>query len=140
MDGQAAAGCRSARYRWTRRSISDAQDAPAVAYARPHEIEIDRYSPGLEGIPVLLSRVLMVGPTARLELEREDNSELIEAEIPAERARQFNLKAGETLLIRPRRMQVFLQRPQSPLGATKDVEAQANGKAEDLPVLGTVVR
>jgi len=30
----------------------DAQDQPATVYARPHEIEIERFSPGQEGIPV----------------------------------------------------------------------------------------
>jgi sulfate transport system ATP-binding protein len=114
----------------------DAQDVPAVAYARPHEIEIDRYSPGMEGIPVLLSRLLLVGPTARLELERDDNGEIIEAEIPAERARHFNLKTGESLLIRPRRMQVFLERDH--LQAVP--AAQPLGGTDRLPTLGTVVR
>ncbi len=88
----------------------DVQDAPAVAYARPHEIEIERFSPGLAGIAVQLNRILLVGPTARLELEREDSSEIIEAELPAERARKLNLKTGETLLIRPGKMHVFLNR------------------------------
>jgi sulfate transport system ATP-binding protein len=86
----------------------DARNAPAVAYARPHEIEIERFSPGLDGLPVQLSRMLVVGPTARLELEREDSNEILEAEIPTTRARGLNLKVGETLLIRPRRMQVFV--------------------------------
>jgi sulfate transport system ATP-binding protein len=85
-----------------------ANDTPAVAFARPHEIEVDRFSPGLEGFPVQLSRVLMVGPTARLEVEREDCSDVIEIELPAERARSLDLKAGETLLVRPRRVQVFV--------------------------------
>jgi len=86
----------------------EAKDAPAIAYARPHEIEIDRFSPGLEGIAVQLNRLLIVGPVARLELEREDCTEIIEAEIPAERARHLRLKTGESLLIRPRTMQVFV--------------------------------
>jgi len=84
-------------------------DAPAIAYARPHEIEIERFSPGAEGIPALLSRLLLVGPTARLELEREDTGEIIEAEIPAARASALALKLGESMMLKPRRMQVFLQ-------------------------------
>ena len=35
------------------------------------EIDIERFSPGLNGISVQLNRLLVVGPTARLELERE---------------------------------------------------------------------
>jgi sulfate transport system ATP-binding protein len=85
-----------------------ANDLPAVAYVRPHEIEVDRFSPGQEGFPVQLNRVLLVGPTARLEVEREDCADVIEIELPAERVRNLNLKAGETLLVRPRRVQVFV--------------------------------
>ena len=88
----------------------DVRDAPAVVYARPHEIEIERFSPGLNGISVQLNRLLVVGPTARLELEREDTGEIVEAEIPAPRARALNLKVGETLAVFPRNMQVFVDR------------------------------
>jgi len=84
-------------------------DTPAIAYARPHEIEIERFSPGAEGIPALLSRLLLIGPTARLELEREDTGEIVEAEIPAARASALGLKPGESMMLKPRRMQVFLQ-------------------------------
>ena len=87
---------------------SDADDHPATVYARPHEIEIERFSPGQGGIPAVLQRILVIGPTARLELERDDRAEIVEAEISAERVRSLNLRQGETLLIRPRKMQVFL--------------------------------
>jgi len=87
---------------------SDAEDHPATVYARPHEIEIERFSPGQEGIPAVIQRILVIGPTARLELERDDRAEIIEAEIAAERVRSLNLRQGETLLIRPSRMRVFL--------------------------------
>jgi sulfate transport system ATP-binding protein len=86
----------------------DAKDHPATVYARPHEIEIERFSPGQEGIPVVLQRILRVGPTARLELERDDSGEIIEAELSATRVRSLNLRQGETLLVRPKGVQVFL--------------------------------
>ncbi len=86
---------------------ADADNLPATVFARPHEIEVDRYSPGLEGFPSILRRILVVGPTARLELERDDCEGLIEAELPAERARALGLREGETLLVRPKNMQVF---------------------------------
>ena len=34
-----------------------------------------------------LIRILVVGPTARLELERDDSGQIVEAELPAARAR-----------------------------------------------------
>jgi sulfate/thiosulfate transport system ATP-binding protein len=89
----------------------DARDAAAVAYARPHEIEVDRYSPGAPGIVARLERALVVGPSARLELKRIDTQQLIEAEIQASAYRALNLRDGETLIVRPRRVRVFLDQP-----------------------------
>jgi sulfate transport system ATP-binding protein len=117
---------------------ADAEDAPAVAFSRPHEIEIERFSPGLSGIPVQLNRLLVVGPTARLELEREDSAQIIEAELPAERARHLKLRQGETLLIRPNKMQVFVERDRTP--DPEVVPARiAEKSAEPLPAFGTVL-
>jgi len=86
---------------------TDARDGAALAYVRPHEIEIERFSPGAKGITAQLQRALVVGATARLELEREDNAQIIEAELPEHRFRQLALKAGETLILRPRELRVF---------------------------------
>jgi sulfate/thiosulfate transport system ATP-binding protein len=117
---------------------SEARDASAVVYARPHEIEIDRYSPGLPGIQVQLTRLLVVGPTARLELERADGSEIIEAQLPAERVRNLNLILGETLLIRPSKMHVFLD-GQSPARAADPQRLPPPKREESLPAFGTVI-
>lgn len=83
-------------------------DVPGVAYVRPHEVEIERVSPGGKGIPAQLSRALIVGPTARLDLERDDNAQIIEADLPAHRYRALDLKLGESLWVRPREMRVFI--------------------------------
>jgi sulfate transport system ATP-binding protein len=82
--------------------------APAVGYARPHELDVDRYSPECPGVAAVLQRALVVGPLARLDLKREDNGELIEAELPAERYRTLNLREGELLVVRPKRLRVFV--------------------------------
>jgi sulfate transport system ATP-binding protein len=58
---------------------------------------------------VQLGRALIVGPTARVELTRSDNAQIIEAELPAHRYRELNLSSGESLWVRPRRMRVFAQ-------------------------------
>ncbi len=49
---------------------------------------------------------------ARLELEREDNAELIEVEIPTELYRKLALVEGESLVVRPKKMQVFIKPPE----------------------------
>lgn len=77
--------------------------------ARSHEFDIDRYSPGQAGLRAQLVRALAVGPVARLELEREDNGEMIEVEMPIDLYRKLKLHEGESLVVMPRRMQVFLK-------------------------------
>jgi sulfate transport system ATP-binding protein len=91
--------------------VSDAEqlrDGQGIAYVRPHDLDIDRGAPGADGIVVRLRRAHAIGPLAQLDLERADNAELIEAVIPNERFRQLALKEGESLVVRPRRMQVFV--------------------------------
>jgi sulfate/thiosulfate transport system ATP-binding protein len=85
-----------------------AQDAQGVGFVRPHDLEIDRYAPGVEGIVAQLRRAHAIGPLAQLELERDDNGQLIEAVIANERFAQLQLKEGETLVVRPKRLDVFL--------------------------------
>ena len=109
-------------------SSSEAEGASgkkAFAYVRPHELDVERYSPGQNtdgngrttGLVVQLSRAIVVGPIARLELipaddtQSTDNAEaenLIEAQIPAEQFRTMGLREGETLVVTPRRAKVFL--------------------------------
>ncbi|MET3116593.1 sulfate transport system ATP-binding protein [Undibacterium sp. GrIS 1.8] len=84
------------------------RDATGIGYVRPHELEIDRYSPGADGLVVQLRRVHSIGPLAQLELERDDNGDLLEAMISSERYNQLKLKVGEILVVKPRRLAVFV--------------------------------
>ena len=84
------------------------QDSKGIAYVRPHDLEVERYTTGAEGIIVQLRRAHAIGPLAQLELERDDNGELIEAVISNERYGQLQLKDGETLVVRPKRLHVFV--------------------------------
>ncbi|MES2015563.1 MAG: sulfate ABC transporter ATP-binding protein [Pseudomonadota bacterium] len=84
------------------------RNGSGIAYVRPHDLEIDRYAPGHKGIVVKLRRAHAIGPLAQLDLERADNAELIEAVISNERFGQLQLKDGETLVVRPKRLHVFV--------------------------------
>jgi sulfate/thiosulfate transport system ATP-binding protein len=86
-----------------------ANGSGATAYVRPHEFDIERYIPGGEGIVAQLTRVLMVGPTARLELERENQTGVIEAHLPAEQFAALGVRTGETLTLRPRQARIFVE-------------------------------
>jgi sulfate transport system ATP-binding protein len=87
---------------------ADEFDAKGTGFVRPHDIEVDRYATGAEGMMVQLRRAHAIGPLAQLELERDDNDELIEVVISSERFAQLNLIDGETLVIRPKRVHVFV--------------------------------
>jgi sulfate transport system ATP-binding protein len=83
--------------------------AQGTAYVRPHDIDIDRYTPDAQGIVVHLEHIHAIGPLAQLELRRADNSERIEAVISAERYSQLKLKENETLVARPRQLHIFAE-------------------------------
>ncbi len=103
-----------------------AQDAKAFAYVRPHDLDVQRYSPGQgvdaagrpRGIVAQLSRAIVVGPIARLELIAVDDRQpgdptrpesLIEAQIPARQYYDQGFKQGETLVLTPQRARVFVE-------------------------------
>jgi sulfate transport system ATP-binding protein len=85
-----------------------ARDARGTGFVRPHELEVERFCAGGEGIAARLRRAHAIGPLAQLELERADNAQMIEAVIPAERYAQLAPREGETLLVRPKRLRVFV--------------------------------
>ena len=94
----------------------DAKDAKAFAYVRPHDLDVQRYTAGANGagrgIVAKLTRAIVVGPIARLELLPLDasagNGEIIEAQIPAHEFHALGLQTDETLLLTPRKARVFV--------------------------------
>jgi sulfate/thiosulfate transport system ATP-binding protein len=89
----------------------DAERRPAVAYARPHEIEVEREGNGHAVIPAVVQHVLAVGPLVRIELEAvEDGAgrDLIEVELPKERYRALDLRVGDRVFVGPRALRLFV--------------------------------
>ncbi len=92
-----------------------AQNARAFAYVRPHDLEVQRYSPEAVGIVATLERAIVVGPIARLELSPLDPQQpdghdpLIEAQMGAEQFRTLGFKEGDQLVVSPKKARVFLQ-------------------------------
>ena len=91
---------------------SGAQDAKAFAYVRPHDFDVRRYTSGDEGIVAQLSRAIVVGPIARLELiaaegDSPSEEQIIEVQIPASQYHEQRFVEGETLILTPRRAKVF---------------------------------
>jgi sulfate transport system ATP-binding protein len=88
---------------------ADAQRCEALAYVRPHDIEIARENPDRNALPATIERIQLVGPVARLTLRRQDADEPVEAEIPRERYAALALTQGERVFIKPRRPRIFLR-------------------------------
>ncbi|MCX7170161.1 MAG: sulfate ABC transporter ATP-binding protein [Proteobacteria bacterium] len=103
-------------------------DTQAVAYARPHEVDVVRPGNGATGIPVIIRRILAFGAAVRLELERADAAGTqnagtpIEAEIGRDRLRELELVEGERVLVQPRGAKVF---PASPSDGGRAEKAAA---------------
>ena len=87
--------------------LAQAENQRATAYVRPHEFDIERYRAGGDGIPVRLAHAYLAGPSAYLELTRQDSDAILEAEVPEHLYRELGLQDGETLLARPRRARIF---------------------------------
>lgn len=94
----------------------NAQHQAGTAYIRPHDLEIHTYTPSLanakpSGIAAKLKRIHGIGAYAQLELQVEDDHHIIEAIIPSEQALQQNLQINQSVLLHPKRVQVFLNTP-----------------------------
>jgi len=89
--------------------LGQAGSLDAIAYVRPHEIELarDLSDNAASGMRVRLDHAYLSGPSACLELRRLDRDALIEAEVPEAYYRELGLKVGDVLLARPRRARVF---------------------------------
>ncbi|MGO8670372.1 MAG: sulfate/molybdate ABC transporter ATP-binding protein [Capsulimonadaceae bacterium] len=85
------------------------QDAPAVAYVRPHELEVVRSRNGHPAVEATVEHIHTIGPIVRLQLRRRDGSGIIEAEVTRERYRELKLRVGEDVHVKPYKMQVFLE-------------------------------
>ncbi|MGG7607148.1 sulfate/molybdate ABC transporter ATP-binding protein [Massilia sp. BKSP1R2A-1] len=85
-----------------------ARDGQGIGYVRPHDLDVERYTPGAEGVVAKLRRAHAIGPLAQLDLERADNQQLIEAVMPNELFARHGFVEGDTLVVKPRRIEVFV--------------------------------
>lgn len=81
----------------------------AVAYVRPHDIDIVRVGAGnAEGLRAVVRHARAVGPIVRLELEQTSTQESIEVELTQEKFSEQALAVGDEVLLRPRQVKVFM--------------------------------
>jgi sulfate transport system ATP-binding protein len=87
----------------------DAEEAPVVGYARPHDMEIERRKNGSEALEAVISHIQVIGSTVRIKLSRIDSTEKLEVEMSKDRYRELDLMVGECVFVKPRQLRFFLQ-------------------------------
>jgi sulfate transport system ATP-binding protein len=86
----------------------EAEDAAAIAFVRPHDLELSR-EPGTEVLAsVTIEHIQAVGPRVRVEVRREDQS-IIDVELTREQFQVLKLQEGEHVYIKPKNIRVFLE-------------------------------
>ena len=90
-------------------------DSEAIAYVRPHDIEL-RVRPDGDGyIAAIVENITRAGPVLHLELRNHLSADLIHVDLPRSEEHQLQLQVGQEVYARPRSSKVFLQKPKKPL-------------------------
>lgn len=88
--------------------FAEVQDRAAVGYARPHDLDISLSRNGTPAVEAVVSSIHAVGPVVRLELSRVDAAGGLEVEIGRDRYEELGVKAGATVYVTPRKVQVYI--------------------------------
>jgi sulfate transport system ATP-binding protein len=89
-----------------RRATEATGGKAAVAYVRPHDIDVFA-GPVKVGQAAVVRSIFAAGPTVRVELSVY--GELVEAELSRVRQSELNLRLGQIVYIRPRHPQIFAE-------------------------------
>ncbi|HEY3826503.1 MAG TPA: sulfate ABC transporter ATP-binding protein [Bryobacteraceae bacterium] len=81
----------------------------SVGYVRPFELDVFPYSEEHSGASVaaIVQFIAAAGPSVRLELQREDTGNNLEAEISRERLRELGLAPGDRVAVAARNLHIF---------------------------------
>ncbi len=83
------------------------QDAPAVAYVRPHEIRVRKDQNGSAGLAAIIRHVNSAGPLVHLELERAEDGSRFAVELTREQSRELELRPGNRVFVELKNVRVF---------------------------------
>lgn len=83
------------------------QDAPALTYVRPHDIELTK-EPGDGYIESTVTHISNAGAILRLELRHNLHDDSISVELPRSQERLLKLQVGDTVYAKPTASKIFL--------------------------------
>ncbi|HJT21460.1 MAG TPA: sulfate ABC transporter ATP-binding protein [Nitrospira sp.] len=82
-------------------------DGPAIGYARSYEIDLDVNPLEVGAIEAVVSRIQIIGPLVRLELQRKDTGAALEVELSRDRHELLGIVVGTIVFARPKTIRVF---------------------------------
>jgi sulfate transport system ATP-binding protein len=87
-------------------NTSESGDKAAV-YVRPHDIEITRNGGTADAFKATIENLLVIGPSVRLDLRRDDTAESIHAELTRDQQVALELVKGERVGVRLKQAKIF---------------------------------
>ena len=87
--------------------VDAATEGQAVAYARPHELELAPWGAEQAGIEARVLRRFVRGSRILVEAARETDGEIVEVELAREDYEALSLTQGSRVRIQPRHLRVF---------------------------------
>jgi sulfate transport system ATP-binding protein len=81
--------------------------AGVVGFVRPHELEVSRTEAGAKSMSAIVRHLMSAGPTARIKLELSENGTMVEAQVSQETYGHLDLKVGDHVFVKPRKVRVF---------------------------------
>lgn len=87
-----------------------ADGTPAIAFARPYELDLEADRPASGGVPARIERVLGLGPRVRVELKTDAAAERLEVELSRARFAMLELEEGQSVWVTARQLHVFASR------------------------------
>jgi sulfate transport system ATP-binding protein len=88
---------------------SEAPDSAALAYVRTYEVDLAPTADGTPAMGAIVRRVRRLGSVVRLELDREEDGKVIEAELTRRQHEELGVVKGDRVFVSPRRARVFLE-------------------------------
>ena len=81
---------------------------PARAYARPHELDIDRLPRDGQSLPAIVRHVNSAGAVAKVELVLVDQETAVQVSLSRERYLELQLHQGDAVFVVPRQLRIFI--------------------------------
>ncbi len=81
---------------------------PATVYVRPHELDIDRAAQDASSLHAKILHLNPAGSVVKVRLFAENFGLTIHVDVPVERYRELDLKAGQMAYVAPKRVRVFV--------------------------------